>query len=144
VGISGVTVTLDPATQPVAPGSALALVVAIAYPLATWAWTFGLVGLALRFLSAERAWVRYVADSSYWIYLIHLPILMVVQILVLPLPLPALVKFALVLAVAFPIMPLSYHLLVRSTWLGALLNGRRYPRRGRARGEERALATAGS
>jgi peptidoglycan/LPS O-acetylase OafA/YrhL len=142
VGVSGVTVTLDPATQPVAPGSILALVVAVAYPLATWAWTFGLMGLALRFLSTERAWVRYVADSSYWIYLIHLPLIMVAQVLVLPLQLPALAKFALVLIVAFPIMPLSYHLMVRYTFLGALLNGRRHVRRGRARQEERALATA--
>jgi len=141
VGLSGVTVTLDPTTQPIAPGSPLALVVAVAYSLATWAWTFGLIGLALRFLSAERAWVRYAADSSYWIYLIHLPLLMVAQVLVLPLPLPALAKFALVLAVAFPIMPLSYHLMVRYTFLGALLNGRRHPRPGRARkGDEGALA----
>jgi glucan biosynthesis protein C len=141
VSLSGVTVTLDPATQPLASDSILRLVVAVAHPLATWAWTFGLIGLAMRFLSAERAWVRYVADSSYWVYLIHLPLIMVAQVLVLPLALPALAKFALVLAVAVPIMPLSYHLVVRYTFLGALLNGRRHVRPGRVRkGQEQALA----
>ena len=58
-----------------------------------------------------------------------------------PVPLPALAKFALVLPSRFPIMLLSYHLMVRYTFLGALLNGRRHVRPGRARGEEGTLAT---
>jgi peptidoglycan/LPS O-acetylase OafA/YrhL len=141
LGIAGVTVTLDPSTQPAAQDPILRFVIAAAYPLATWAWTFGLIGLAMRFLSRPNAGIRYAADSSYWIYLIHLPIVMAVQVLVFPLPLPALAKFALVLVLAFPIMPLSYHLMVRCSFLGALLNGRRHERRGRVRKGERTLAT---
>jgi hypothetical protein len=38
------------------------------------------------------------------------------------------VKFPLILAIAFPILFASYELLVRHSWLGALLNGRKYPR----------------
>ena len=114
---------------------------AVCYPLATWAWTFGLVGLAMRFLSRPNPAIRYVADSSYWVYLIHLPIIMVAQVLLFPLPLPALAKFALVLATTLPIMLLSYHLMVRYSFLGALLNGKRRERRGRTRKGERALAT---
>jgi peptidoglycan/LPS O-acetylase OafA/YrhL len=141
LGMAGVAVTLDPATQPAAQDPTQRFILAAAYPLATWAWTFGLIGLAMRFRSGPNARIRYVADSSYWIYLIHLPIVMVVQVLVFPLQLPALAKFALVLAIAFPIMPLSYHLMVRYSFLGALLNGRRHERRGRAREGGRALAT---
>jgi hypothetical protein len=76
--------------------------------------------------------VRYLADASYWIYLVHLPIVMALQVLVFHAPLPALAKFALVLAVGFPLMPLSYHLLVRYTWVGAILSGRRRERPARA------------
>jgi hypothetical protein len=37
------------------------------------------------------------------------------------------VKYPLILAVAFPVLFLSYHWCVRSTFVGAQLNGRRYP-----------------
>jgi hypothetical protein len=35
--------------------------------------------------------------------------------------------------VAFPLMLASYHTMVRHTWLGAILNGRRHPRNEQAR-----------
>ncbi|MHC4503634.1 MAG: acyltransferase family protein [Planctomycetota bacterium] len=141
VWIAGVTVTLDPSTQPAAQDPTMRLMLAAGYPLATWAWTFGLIGLAMRFLSGQNAAIRYVADSSYWVYLIHLPIVMVAQVLLFPLPLPALAKFALVLAIAFPVLLFSYQWMVRYSFLGALLNGRRHERGGRRRAVEQALAT---
>lgn len=126
--VAGVTAVLDPSAQPAAADPVLRLLLAAAYPLATWTWSFGLIGLALRYLSGRSPAIRYAADSSYWIYLIHLPLLIAGQVLLFPLDLPALAKFALLLAVAAPLMPLSYHLMVRRSFLGALLNGRRYPR----------------
>jgi peptidoglycan/LPS O-acetylase OafA/YrhL len=129
--ITGLRVVLDPVRQPGAQDP-WRLVFALGYPLATWTWALGLVGAAMRFLSRPNDRVRYLADASYWIYLIHLPIVMALQVLVFHAPLPGLVKFALVLAVGFPLMPLSYHLLVRYTWVGALLSGRRRERPGRA------------
>jgi glucan biosynthesis protein C len=138
---AGVTVTLDPSSQAAAHDPTLRFMLAACYPLATWAWTLGLIGLAMRFLSGPSPAIRYVADSSYWIYLIHLPIIMVAQVLLFPLALPALAKFALVLATTLPLMLLSYHLMVRYSFLGALLNGKRRERRGGTRKGERMLAT---
>jgi hypothetical protein len=40
---------------------------------------------------------------------------------------PGLIKFALINAIAFPILFLSYHYLVRSTIIGRMLNGQSYP-----------------
>lgn len=40
----------------------------------------------------------------------------------------AAVKFLVVLGVTFAVTLGTYDLLVRSTWMGAALNGRRYPR----------------
>ncbi|WP_066658261.1 MULTISPECIES: acyltransferase family protein [unclassified Sphingomonas] len=100
-----------------------------AYMIASWTWTLGLLGAALRFLDAERRWVRYLADSSYWIYLVHLPVVMAAQILVFPLALPGLVKFAIVVLGASLILLASYHLLVRHSFVGRWLNGRSMPRR---------------
>ncbi len=104
------------------------LAYATSYALAVWCWNFGLIGLALRFLSGFSAMRRYIADASYWLYLIHLPIMLVLQILVSQLAWPWWIKFPMILAIGFPIMFASYHYLVRGTFIGAVLNGRRYPR----------------
>ncbi|MER7007237.1 acyltransferase family protein [Dactylosporangium sp. NPDC000555] len=113
---------------------------AIVYVLAIWAWTMGIVGLAVRYLSVYRAPVRYVADASYWIYISHLPVVMLLQAAFMRVPLPWLVKYVLILAIAFPVLLLSYRYLVRYTFLGSLLNGRRLRRQARPT-VEAALAT---
>ena len=102
-----------------------------AYALATWCGALGLVGLALRYLSKESPVRRYVADASYWLYLIHMPIVMALQLAVSRLDWPAEVKCAAILAVAVPLMLVSYELMVRHSFIGAVLNGRRIPRRSR-------------
>lgn len=98
------------------------------YTVTMWSWSFALIGLALRFLSDFSAWRRYAADASYWLYLIHLPLIMALQVAVARFPWPWWIKFPLILSVAFPLMLASYQLMVRHTWLGAVLNGRRVPR----------------
>jgi glucans biosynthesis protein C len=98
---------------------------AISYALAIWTTTFAVIGLALRFLAGFSPLRRYLADSSYWLYLIHLPILMALQVAVSQLDWPWPVKFAAILLVAVPVMFASYHLLVRDSFIGLVLNGRR-------------------
>ena len=98
---------------------------AASYSLAMWAWTFAVVGVALRFFSNENPTRRYIADSSYWLYLIHLPIVVGLQILVSQWPWPWVAKYVLVVGVSTPVMILSYRYMVRGTFIGALLNGRR-------------------
>ena len=101
------------------------LIAAAAYAAASWTATFAVIGLALRFLAGYSPTRRYVADASYWLYLIHLPIVMALQVMVARLDWPWSVKFAAILAIAFPLMFASYQLLVRSTFIGWVLNGRR-------------------
>jgi peptidoglycan/LPS O-acetylase OafA/YrhL len=93
--------------------------------LYTWLMIFGLMGLAETVLSRERPWVRYVSDSSYWLYLVHLPLIIVGQALLRNADLPAIVKLTLLIAVSTAILLATYQLLVRYTWIGRLLNGRR-------------------
>ncbi len=38
---------------------------AVLFAVASWCWVFGLTGAAVRWLTRERFWVRYLADSSY-------------------------------------------------------------------------------
>jgi glucan biosynthesis protein C len=119
----GPTVSMEIATS-----SAATVAYAAGYALAVWCWSFALIGLALRFLAGYSAVRRYIADASYWLYLIHLPIVLALQIMLSQLLWPWWVKYPLILAVAFPIMFASYHYLVRSTFIGGVLNGRRFPR----------------
>jgi glucan biosynthesis protein C len=98
---------------------------AACYALAIWTTTFAVIGLALRFLSGFSPLRRYLADASYWLYLIHLPILMALQVAVSQLDWPGLVKFAMIMLVSLPVMFASYQYLVRYSFIGTVLNGRR-------------------
>jgi hypothetical protein len=88
---------------------------------------FGTLGLfQVRFSTQSAAW-RYVADSAYWIYLAHLPLVAALQVWLAARPWPGSLKFVTVNAVTFALMFASYHYFVRSTFIGQVLNGRRYP-----------------
>ena len=101
----------------------------ISYALATWCGALGFIGLALRYLSKESAARRYVADASYWIYLVHLPVVVALQVWVGDWPLHWSLKYPFIVGASLGLLFLSYHYLVRSTAIGKLLNGRTYPRR---------------
>ena len=96
--------------------------------LAAWSWTFGLIGACTRLLRREIRPMRYLADASYWCYVMHLPIVVALGIAMADQDWPVLVKLALVWAITAVLLLVSYDLLVRSTWIGAWLNGRRRPR----------------
>jgi peptidoglycan/LPS O-acetylase OafA/YrhL len=96
---------------------------------AIWFWTFGIVGAGLRFCSQPSPVRRYLADSSYYLYLAHLPLVFFLQLVFARAPLHWTVKFPLILAIALILLLVSYHYWVRPTFIGALLNGRKYPRR---------------
>ncbi|MEV7775538.1 acyltransferase [Kitasatospora sp. NPDC086791] len=121
-------VTVDGKQELEALSGTTKLICAAGYGLAGWLWTLGLVGAALQYFSGFSAKRRYLADASYWVYIIHMPLVMALQAVMMHWPLPWAVKYPLILLVALPLLFLSYHYLVRSTWIGKMLNGRRYPR----------------
>jgi glucans biosynthesis protein C len=96
--------------------------------LSIWMLIFGIVGAFVSYLDRPSAVVRYFADAAYWMYLVHLPFTIWIPGLLATSPLPALVKFTIVLGATTLVTTVSYHYLVRSTAIGVLLNGRRYPR----------------
>jgi len=123
LAIAGLTPTLRPISD-----RWIAIAGAACYALAIWSATFAVIGIALRFLSGFSLARRYVADASYWLYLIHLPIIMALQVAVSGLNWPWPIKFAAILSIAFPLMFASYQLFVRHGFIGAVLNGRRMAR----------------
>jgi len=115
--------------QPMAQPGLTKTLFALVFGVSLWGWVLGLTGAALRFLSNYSAVRRYVADASYWIYLAHLPVVAAFQVWVGHWPLHWSVKYPLILVASFVVLFLSYHYLVRPTFIGQLLNGRKHPRK---------------
>ncbi len=105
---------------------------AACYISGAWYLTFGVIGAALRFCDRESPARRYLADSSYWLYLAHLPIVFFLAAAFAKLPWHWAIKFPLILAITLSVLLASYHYLVRPTWIGEILNGRKYPRGNKA------------
>lgn len=78
-----------------------------------------------KFFNFHNKFFRYLADSSYWIYLIHPPIVIYIQVILLDKEWNVWLEFLLTSLVTFAIGLLSYQLLVRYTPIGWMLNGRR-------------------
>ena len=96
--------------------------------LAVYLLVFGLFGIFLRYFESENAYWRYIADASFWIYLAHVPVIVILAPLLSFWALPALLKFCLLSAATTAITTIIYHYCVRATFIGEMLNGRRYPR----------------
>jgi len=97
--------------------------------LTIWYWNQFLVGFALKHLAAPSSLRRYLADSSYWLYVAHLPLVTALQVIAFRLHWHWSIELTLILTISVALLLLSYALFVRSTWLGAILNGARRPRR---------------
>ncbi|TPV32836.1 2,3,4,5-tetrahydropyridine-2,6-carboxylate N-succinyltransferase [Paucihalobacter ruber] len=94
-----------------------------------WLFIFGITGLFIRYGSHHSATMRYVSDSSYWVYLLHLPLTVIIPGLIADWNIPATFKFLFVVSVTTVICFVTYHYLVRSTFIGEFLNGRRYTKK---------------
>ncbi len=98
--------------------------------VATLTCLFALIGLANLYLDRRRPRLRYLADSSYWIYLSHMPVVVLLIALLAGAPLGTAPAFVLVTAGAIGASLATYPVLVRYTAIGRVLNGpRRRPSR---------------
>jgi peptidoglycan/LPS O-acetylase OafA/YrhL len=90
-----------------------------------WLMSFGLMGMFRELFSKESKKMRYISDSSYWLYLAHLPLILLAQWWVRDWPLSPFIKFPLVCVIVTGLLLVTYRYCVRYTWLGTLLNGPR-------------------
>jgi peptidoglycan/LPS O-acetylase OafA/YrhL len=100
----------------------------VGYALMMWSLVLLTLGVFRKACPRARPFVRYVADASYWLYLTHLPVVVWLQVAVAEVPVHWALKLAFISAATLGVLLLSYDLLVRSTWLGQVLNGCRRPR----------------
>ena len=118
----GATPGLVPVTDPAVKAGMAAL-----YAFAVFASTLAATALVLRFAAGVSPVRRYLADASYWIYIVHLPLVMTGQVLLLGLDWPWWAKLTAIVAGTTAIALLTYELLIRHSFMGRWLNGRRVP-----------------
>ena len=97
------------------------------YSLTTWLLILGCLGLFHAYCNAESRFWRYFSDSSYWMYLAHLPIQFQILLWIGDKPWSGGMKFLVYVFGTMAILVPSYHFLVRPTWIGWLLNGKMIP-----------------
>jgi peptidoglycan/LPS O-acetylase OafA/YrhL len=108
-----------------------------------WLMVFGLMAFFRVILSGEHRSVRFLSDASYWMYLMHLTLVIALQAWVRTWEIPAIVKFAIIVALAFSVLLVTYRYLVRYTPIGTMLNGKRTrPKKGPASGAQEAAPEA--
>jgi hypothetical protein len=92
----------------------------------SWSILFALLGIFLRWFDKPNPHVRYAADGSYWAYLVHMPVVAGLQLWLIPAGFSSFSTFILINVFTLALLFLSYHFCVRYTWVGTLLNGRRF------------------
>jgi hypothetical protein len=90
-----------------------------------WLMISGFIGFFRHFFSSENSRIRYISDSSYWLYIMHLPVIMFFQAMVSTWDMPSFPKFLIACAATTLPLLLIYELGVRYTFIGTLLNGKR-------------------
>ena len=105
-------------------GSRLAVLAGL-LSLFAWITTFGLFAIFLKTKYGNNAATRYLAEASFWIYLIHLPFVGLAQIAIAQMPVPTVGKFLFAGTIALLMSLLTYHAFVRDKWIGHFLDGRR-------------------
>ena len=132
IGFSGIAVTIILSAFQANPGHPhIGLIragFALSYAIMMWSLVFLSIGLFKRFFDKPRKLVRYFAESSYWLYLIHLPIVVWLQIAFAELPFHWLLKLTAISVLTVGISLVFYDLFVRSTFVGRVLNGRKRER----------------
>lgn len=99
---------------------------AFLYAFAAWTLCFAFLSLAIRFLDRASPRIRYLSAASYWTYIVHLPIVMFLQVAGSQWSGGWAIEWPLVVAATLALSLGSYHLFVRNTWVGIMLNGRRW------------------
>ena len=104
------------------------VVTAVPQILFAWLMCFGFIGMFRRWCSAESRVMRYVSDSSYWLYLMHIPLVITLACVMQTWKLPIFIKLSMICAGATLILLVTYQLFVRYTWIGRVLHGPRQKR----------------
>ncbi|MBL4661403.1 MAG: acyltransferase family protein [Alcanivoracaceae bacterium] len=78
-----------------------------------------------QFLNKHNKAFKLISDSSYWVYIIHMPVLLMVQFLMTDIEINIWLQFVISISVTFIIGMSTYFAFIRWSPIGWLLNGRK-------------------
>ncbi len=104
----------------------LHLAAVLANAACTWALICLFIGGTQRWFDRESPWIQYVSQSSYWVFLVHMPLVAFAGWWLVQFDFPSVLKFLLVCAFTSVVAFLTFHYWVQKTWLSTFLHGRRF------------------
>jgi glucans biosynthesis protein C len=94
------------------------------YNCSTWMLSFALIGVFLRYFPKQTPVLKYLAESSYWSYLVHMLGTIGFGVLLYQAPLGVLAKMTINMTATTLFCLATYHWFVRERKVGRLLNGK--------------------
>ena len=94
------------------------------YTISTWMLAAGFIAFFVRFANKPNRFFAYFSEASYWIYIVHLPIVLAALYWLAKWQVPFFWSFVLSTLFTFGISTLSYHWLVKDTIIGKFLAGK--------------------
>ena len=85
---------------------------------------FGFIALFMTYFNTRSRVLSYIMDASYWVYIIHLPIVAFLPGLFAAFAIPVFFKFLMALSLTTFICFASYHFAVRNSFIGKFLTGK--------------------
>jgi len=85
---------------------------------------FGFIAFFLTYFNSYSPRLSFIMDAAYWVYIIHLPIVVFIPGLLAEYSLPSGLKFAITLSATTIICFATYKYFVRGTFIGLFLNGK--------------------
>lgn len=99
---------------------------ALFYSLSSWCMCWAWLGWFSYLCDREIPFLRYLAQSSYWVYLVHFPITLLVGAVLYPWTAPTAIKIMFNIIFTSLVCVASYHAFVRKTFVSVFLNGKKY------------------
>ncbi|MBI3138202.1 MAG: acyltransferase family protein [Sphingobacteriales bacterium] len=91
---------------------------------------FGITGIFLHYFRDESRLWRYLSDAAYWMYLVHMGLVVFLQLILLQFNIHSGIKFIAVFSVTLAFTILTYQFFVRYTRIGIYLHGPRHRKKG--------------
>ena len=97
--------------------------------LGCWMWLLTLIGFAMQHLNFRTRFTDYANEGVLPFYILHQPVLLTVGLFVIPLSLPAALKWAIIMPISFAIVMVLYEFVVRRLNVVRILFGMKWQRR---------------
>jgi len=81
--------------------------------LGCWMWLLTLIGFAMQYLDFSTRFTEYGNEAVLPFYILHQPVLLTVGLFLIPLQIPMLLKWAIIMPVSFVIIVVLYEFVVR-------------------------------